>query len=105
MKKLLIENLSESMTLVQKAEFEAVNAVFDALDFAFHPNGFDEDPDERFLSLWRLFLVCSGWIESDYWAECEFRAANHKCPQCQEKEVLEESSIEGSDKISEKKSN
>jgi len=47
MKKLLIENLSETMTLVQKADFEAVDAVFEALDMAFHPDGFDDDTFEE----------------------------------------------------------
>jgi hypothetical protein len=88
MKKLLIENLSETMTLVQKADFEAVDAVFEALDMAFHPDGFDDDPDERFVSLWRLFLVSVGWIEDDYWMECDFRK-HHKCDACKEKEALE----------------
>ena len=105
MKKLLIENLSENITLIQKAEFEAVDAVFEALDFAFHPNGFEDDPDERFLSLWRLFLVSAGWIESDYWMECEFRASHHKCDKCKEKEALEKSNTENSDKNPEKKPN
>jgi hypothetical protein len=98
MKKLIIENLSETMTLIQKADFEAVDAVFEALDFAFHPNGFDDEPDERFLSLWRLFLVTVGWIEDDYWMECEFRAQNHKCDKCKEKDSLDQSNEENPDK-------
>lgn len=88
MKKLLIENLSDKITLIQKADWEAVNSVFDALDYAFHPNGLDdEDPDERFMSLWKLFLITTGWAEDDYWTELEIRCQNHKCDKCREKEL------------------
>ena len=88
MKKLLIENLSE-LTIVQKADFEAVDSVFNALDFTFHPDGLENDePDERFISLWRLFLITVGWKEDDYWDEWNLRLKNHKCDQCSEKEDL-----------------
>ena len=103
MKKLLIENLSENITLIQKVEFEAVDEVFNALDFAFHPEGFEDDPDERFLALWRLFLISAGWCEDDYWMELEYR--HHKCDKCKEKEALEKSNAENSDKNPEKKLN
>lgn len=84
MKKLLIENLSENLTLLQKVDFEAVDAVFDALDFAFHPNGLakEDEPDDRFLAFWKLFLISAGWSENDYWMEAEFRSENCTCGKC-----------------------
>lgn len=99
MKKLIIENLSETMTLVQKADFEAVDNVFEALDMVFHPDGIDDEPDERFLALWRLFLVSVGWIEDDFWFELDFRR-NHKCDKCKEKESADKVDSTSPDKKS-----
>lgn len=87
-KNLFIDQVSENLTLIQKMDFETVDSVFDALDFAFHQNGIDDDegPDERMLSLWRLFLITVGWTEDEYWNEHHFHYG--KCSHCSdEKDV------------------
>lgn len=106
MKKLLVESISEKVTLLQKVDFEAVDEVFDALNFAFHPNGLgEEEPDDRFISLWKIFLSISGWSEDDYWMELEFRKEHCKCEKCREKEELEKANQEKGNTPPDQKSN
>lgn len=87
MKRLLVENLSENLVAIQKMDFEHVDSVFDVLCHVFHPEGVgNNDPDERFLALWKMFLVSVGWNEDDYWEEVDFRKDDCICPKCKEEQ-------------------
>lgn len=89
MKKLLIENLSQNLTLMEKVEYEAVEMVFHSLLDSFHPEGYpEEDFDVRFSALWNLYLITAGWSEEDFWEEFDFHI--EMCDKCKkEKEVQE----------------
>lgn len=103
MKKLFIESLSENLTMIQKMDFESIDQVFNVLDDAFHSHeSVGDEPDNRFLSLWTLFLSLVGWTEDEFWFEWDLRKENFKCPECKKKELEEQST--DSD-LSEKKSN
>lgn len=89
MSKFLIENLSDNLTIIQKIPFEGVDAVFDSLHFAFHPDGFDDvELDDRLAALWKLFLVSAGWTEDEFWAEWDFRSENHVCDKCKAEQSI-----------------
>lgn len=84
MKKLFIDSLSDNLTVIQKMSYEGIDAVHDALCFAFYPDGIDEDEmlDDRFMAIWNIFLASVGWNEEDYWDK--HRTYNHHCPDCGE---------------------
>lgn len=68
---------------IRKLDFEAVDAVNDALFCAFYDDENEDDVSESFVSLWTLFLVSAGWTSDEYWAEYEARDANHShCCEC-----------------------
>jgi hypothetical protein len=70
----------------EKMRFDEVNAVFDVLHYAFHPEGYTEEEglDNRMLALWNMFLCSVGWTEEEYWetlensCECEDHEHNHE---------------------------
>ena len=69
--------------------FDNVDLVNDALNIAFHPNGFeddesadDESADDRLISLFTIFLQLVGWSEEEYWDEV--RSRHNNCPHCKE---------------------
>ncbi len=82
--KLLLEDKTEG-TFIKKMDFERVDAVFDTLHWAFHPNGVNDEEnslDERCTAFWKLFLVTVGWTEDEFWKE--YNAKPHDCPECGE---------------------
>lgn len=84
MKKANLFNDSIGLTIIQKMDFAGLEAVHDALCFAFYPNSIDEDEDldVRFMSLWNLFLSSVGWNEDEFWEE--YHEKYHQCPNCQQ---------------------
>lgn len=82
------EVLDDTMiATIVKMDFEGVEAVFDALNFAFHPAPLMEgdELDRRMLALWNLFLVSVGWSEDEFWDEVNHRDAcckEHTCVDC-----------------------
>lgn len=69
-------------TLDARMDFDSVYGVFDALHFAFHPNGIgDEGIDERCRALFVLFLASSGWTEDEFWNEMDSHS-DHQCDKC-----------------------
>jgi hypothetical protein len=93
-------NDSIGLTIIKKMEFEGVDAVHDALFFAFHPTEIDddEDLDDRFMALWTLFLAAVGWNEEDYWDEYRSRPNKCICSKCAEEKALAEKSVEDKSK-------
>jgi len=73
---------STGLTIIEKMDFEGIDAVHDALCFAFYPDGIDGDDqiDNRFISLWYMLLASTGWTEDEYWEEQ--KAQSHSCPDC-----------------------
>jgi hypothetical protein len=77
-----LTNKSDKFTVIEKLEFEKVDAVFDALHYAFiteEDMEEERDIDSRFLALWNIFLASVGWTEDQYWAE---HKKQHSCPKC-----------------------
>lgn len=83
-----------------RMDFECVDAYFDGLHFAFHPDGFedDHDIDLRCLSLWTLFLASVGWTEEEYWETVAERQEAHQCPSCAEEKAAEKALAEKASK-------
>jgi hypothetical protein len=81
---IVLDNKSTGLTIIEKMSFERVDAVQDALGFAFHPDELDEDDelDERYLALWHVFLATVGWTDNEYWAEYKSRSHLRNCPDC-----------------------
>ena len=79
---ILIDNQPSGFTIIEKMDFECVDAFNDALNFAFYPDGIDddEDLDVRFLALWHLFLSSVGWTEDEFWETYKSRPC--KCGKC-----------------------
>jgi Zn finger protein HypA/HybF involved in hydrogenase expression len=76
-----------------KMSFDQVENVFHALHIAFDPEGLELDEYEeqqmkaQCISLWTLFLTCSGWDEDEFFDELENA---HECPKCKaEREEVE----------------
>lgn len=76
------EGEESEMVSFRKLDFEGVDEVFNALIFAFHPNGLEgeEEPDPRFHASWQSFLVTAGWSEDEFW-EVSHEHDSH-CPHC-----------------------
>lgn len=74
--------MKNNICVIEKMDFCDVDAVFDVLFYVFHPDGIDdnEEPDQRFIGLWKLFLSIVGWDEDDYWEEVKARPCT--CPEC-----------------------
>lgn len=80
---IVLDGHSTGVTIIEKMDFADVDCVFDVLMDSFHPGGLkDEEPDVRFLSIWRLFLISVGWTEDEYWDE--WHSLPHTCPDCGE---------------------
>jgi hypothetical protein len=85
MKKNKKKSLKKNVLVIEKMDFESVDNVFDALHFAFHPQGMDNpdyELDIRCLALWTLFLTSAGWTEDEFWAEFESRPQGNICQDC-----------------------
>jgi hypothetical protein len=79
---IVLDKHSTGMTIIEKMDFDKVNAVQDALLFAFHPEelGEEDQLDSRYLALWNIFLASVGWTEDEFWEE--FKARPNHCPDC-----------------------
>ena len=89
-------NDSIGLTIIKKMDYDGVDAVHDALGYAFHPDGVDDDEglDDRFMALWTIFLSSVGWNEEDYWDEYKSRPNKCICNKCVEEKALAEESAE-----------
>lgn len=79
---IVLDNQSTGLTIIEKMDYEGLDAFHDALCFAFYPNGIDdeEDLDVRFLALWHIFLSSVGWTEDEFWDEYKSRPRHcHDC--------------------------
>lgn len=87
-------NDSIGLTIIKKMDYDGIDAVHGALLFAFHPSKLDEDEelDDRFLSLWTLFLVSVGWSEEEYWSEWNSRPHECTCGNCSSEKSKESDS-------------
>lgn len=80
---IVLDNKSTGLTIIEKMDYEGIDAFHDALCFAFYPDGIkddDEDLDVRFLALWNIFLSSVGWTEDEYWDAYKLRPRH--CPDC-----------------------
>lgn len=80
--KQVVASSKSKVKVIDKMEYRWVDEVFHSLNMAFHPDGFekDQEPDERFLAHWHLFLVSVGWTEDEFWEASE--NLEHTCPDC-----------------------
>lgn len=80
---IVLDNQSTGLTIIEKMDFERIEAIFDALRFAFHPECDDGEcngPDDREMALWQLALACTGWTNDEFWEEWDIRMAT--CKKC-----------------------
>jgi len=80
---IMLDDKSTGLTIIEKMDFDKVNAVQHALGYAFIPEdlGENDNIDNRFFALWHIFLVTVGWTEDEYWAAHKAQDHNH-CPDC-----------------------
>jgi hypothetical protein len=86
-KKSVVETLPEPkeeklINSIPKMDFDSLEVVHNALIYAFHPDGLeeDEDVDDRLITLFTIFLASVGWSEEEYWEA--IHAHEHICPNC-----------------------
>lgn len=87
---LILDGQSTGLTIVERAPWEDLDFVFDAIFNLFHGEGLDEDesPSDKFMAHWTLLLATAGWTEKEFWVEAEARRnaakAEGACPDCGE---------------------
>jgi hypothetical protein len=84
-------NDSIGLTIIKKMDYDGIDAVHNALCFAFYPHGMDdddEDLDDRFMALWTIFLSSVGWNEGDYWEEYHSRPHTCTCSKHDEEKTI-----------------
>lgn len=90
---ILLDDQSSGLTIIEKMDFEYIDAFHDAICYAFHPNGIGEDEplDDRFMALWTIFLYSVGWTEEEFWEEYRIHFPR-KCEKCAADGVTDETS-------------
>jgi hypothetical protein len=77
---IVLDEQSTGLTIIERMDFERIDAFFDVLHDTFHPNESPDEFDVRFISFWKLFLVSVGWTENEFWDEWDKRP--HTCKDC-----------------------
>lgn len=98
---LILDNQSTGLTIIERAPWEDVDFLFDALFNLFHPDGLKEDeegPCDKFMAHWTLILASVGWTEKEFWVEGDARReaakAEGTCPDCGEEIHDDEDDLE-----------
>lgn len=82
-----VSSIKENVKVVEKFNFERIDAVFEALMFAFYPDGYEDDLfDDRWKALWVLFLNAAGWTEDEYWDYWHEHEEHYVCDSCKGKQ-------------------
>jgi len=103
---IMLDDKSTGLTIVEKADFLGVDAIHDALCFAFYPDGIgdEEEISDKFMALWHISLATLGWTEDEFWEE--FNMHRETCPDCGGKmDDLTEVKVDGKDAPPESKPN
>ena len=94
-----IKQVVPTTSVVKRLPVEICAEMFDLLQYAFQPEGFyDEDDefftDDRFLAMWKSFLICAGYFsEDEYWSALDKMPHDDKCEKCKAESEEEEKKI------------
>lgn len=87
----------ETVAVIEKIPAEICEDMFYHLQDIFQSDGFyDEDgafwTDDRFLAMWKTFLLFAGWNEDEYWQVVE-NLPHEKCADCKKEEEEEQEKL------------
>ena len=88
----------ETVAVIEKIPVEMCEDMFYHIQDIFQPDGFyDENEDfftnDRFLAMWKTFLLFAGWNENEYWELVDNMPHNEKCEQCKKEEEQEQEKL------------
>lgn len=81
------------VAVVEKIPVEICEDMFYHIQDIFQPDGFYDDNEsfytnDRFLAMWKTFLLFAGWDENEYW-ELVDSMPHEKCADCKKEEEQE----------------